>query len=62
MTFAETGVDLETVTQSEVSQERKTAIVEYCLYAESRKIVDVNFLQSRNRVTDEKKSNYSPIK
>ena len=40
--FVETWMDLETVIQSEVSQKEKKKIVYYCIYVESRKMVQMN--------------------
>ena len=40
--FAETWMDLETVTQSEVSQKEKTDTIEYRFCVESRKMVEMN--------------------
>ena len=43
--FVETWMGLETVIQSEVSQkEKKTNILKYSLYLESRKMVQMNLL------------------
>ena len=41
MSFAATRMDLEIIIVSEVSQ-RKTNIIRYCLYVESKKMVQMN--------------------
>ena len=51
MPFAATGIDLEIIILSEVSQ-RKTSITWYHLYVEpKKKLIQMN-LQNRNRLTD----------
>ena len=40
--FAETWLDLEAVIQTEVSRKRKTNIVEYHLYVEFRKMIQMS--------------------
>ena len=50
--FAATLMDLEIIILSELSQ-RKTNIIYYCLYAQSKKKIQMNiYLQSRKRLTD----------
>ena len=51
MPFAATWIDLENITLSEVRQ-RKTNILWYDLYVESKKGYKWTYLQNRNRVTD----------
>ena len=49
--FVETWMDLETVTQSEVSQKEKHYTVYGCIHVESRKMVQRACLQGSNRDT-----------
>ena len=51
MPFAATWTDLEIIILSEVS-ERQTSIMCYHLHVESKKRIQMNFLQNRNRLTD----------
>ena len=51
MSLAATWMDLDTVILSEVRQ-RKTNIVWYHLYVESKKWYKWTYLQNRNRITD----------
>ena len=50
MSFPATWMDLEIVILSEVSQ-RKTNIIWYCFYVESKKLYQWTYLQNINRVT-----------
>ena len=50
--FAATGMDLEIIILSEVSQTEKTNIMWYCLYVESKIWHRWTYLQNRNRLTD----------
>ena len=46
--FEETLMDLESVIWNEVSQKEKKDIIHYHLYVESRKMVQMNHLHSKN--------------
>ena len=50
MPFATTWMDLKIIITSEVSQ-RKTNTIWYCLYVESKKMMQMNYLQNRDRFT-----------
>ena len=51
MPFAATWTDLEIIILSEVSQ-KKTNIIWYHLYVESKKMMQMNYLHNRNRLID----------
>ena len=53
--FSATWMDMKYIILSEVSH-TKTHIIRHCLYEESLKIIQMSYLQDRNRLTDRKET------
>ena len=59
MPLAATWMDLEIIILSEISQ-RKTNIIWYHIYVESKKMIQWTYIQNRNRPTDIKSNLWLP--
>ena len=59
MPLAATWMDLEIIILSEISQ-RKTNIIWYHIYVESKKMIQWTYIQHRNRPTDIKSNLWLP--